>query len=124
MGRMLDTLENSWTKGEEDLFLFTNEDYVLSMFNEHRIEIDPFNECLKHVYENKKQQKVAKTTASFLLCLELKKKVFAPSHPSNLETDHAMHDLSMIVATTILDEIRHPNKATHHYSSSSNGICS
>ena len=55
MGRMLDTLENSLVKVQEDPTLFTNEDYILNMFNEYRVEIDPFNEYLKYVYENKKQ---------------------------------------------------------------------
>ena len=54
MGRMLDTLENSLVKVQEDPTLFTNEDYILNMFNEYRVEIDPFNEYLKYVYENKK----------------------------------------------------------------------
>ena len=54
MERMLDTLQNSLTKVQEDTSLFTNEDYILSIFSEHRIEIEPFNECLKCAYENKK----------------------------------------------------------------------
>lgn len=122
MGRMLDTLEDSLVKVQEDPSLFTNEEHILGIFNEHRIEIDPFDEYLKCVYENKKHRKVARTSVSFSPCLELKKEVFAPSDPSNLETDHLMNDLSKIVATSILDEIRHPNKATHNHLSSCNGI--
>ena len=54
--------------------------------------------------------------------LELKNKVFAPSNPKNLETNHLMNDLSKIVAASVLDEIRHPNKATHNHLSSVNSM--
>ena len=124
MGRMLDTLEDSLVKVQEDPSLFTNEEYILGIFNEYRNEINQFDEYLKYVYENKKHRTVARTEVRFLPYLELKKEVFAPSDPSNLETDHLMNDLSKIVATSILEEIRHPNKATHNHLSSCNGIYS
>ena len=54
MGRMLDTLEDRLVKVQEDPSLFTNEEYILGIFNEYRNEINQFDEYLKYVYENKK----------------------------------------------------------------------
>ena len=57
-----------------------------------------------------------------LPCHLLRKELFTPDDPSNVDTDYLMNEMGAIFSETILKELRNKNKATHDHLSSLDGM--
>ena len=93
---------------------------MLNMFLPFRNELKKFDGHLACMHENKKQNKVARKSEKSMPCTELKNELFTPSEPSNMETSHLMEDLCKMAVSSILEEIRNPNKAAPNHLPSAN----
>ena len=124
MGRIIDTLEAKMMELEGDPAKHADEGFMMNIFGVFIQELKPFKEYLDHVFEKKRQCKILKEEGKELPCNILRKELFDPEEPSNVETEYLMNDLGKIIAQTILKELRDPNKATHNHLSSAGGIYS
>ena len=118
MRLVVDLLEDAMEKiaGNGDLML--QEDFMMNIFRQLQDQIDPFDEYLTFVFEDKIRKPLSgsvvlggKVIPFDLLWAEL----FCPTKNHNRQTATFCHRHAEEIATTMLIELRDPQKATATY---------
>ena len=79
---------------------------------------------MHHIFNKKRQYKILKQLGKELPHDLLRKELFDPDDPSNIDTSYLMNEMGIVFATKIIQELRDKRKATHNHLSSLDGTCS
>ena len=122
MGRVIDMLETKMMEIQQNSSLFTNEDFMMNLFSELVFELPSLQEYLEHMFHKKRQHRVLNNLGKELPHNLLRKEVFHPDEPSNIDTDYLMNELGLVFAEALLTELRDKRKATHNHLYSLDGM--
>ena len=124
MGDVVDTLEAAMEEIAGDGKLMLNEDFVMNIFSKFQEKIDPFDEYLAYIFEEKLSNPIGGSTSVENKVIPfdlLRAELFYPTRMENRQTHQFCCRLAEEIASTILAELRDPRKATSQYLSSCMG---
>ena len=124
MGRAVDLLEKAMLQVVDNSELFLDEEFMMSMFSEITDDIDPFQQYMEYMFEEKQSNPVGGSRAADTKTLpfdELRAELFYPTRRANRQTQDTACQLGKVIAATIIVELRDTSKATSHYLSSIKG---
>ena len=94
---------------------------MMNIFYAYELERPPFKDHKEHMHTKKNRFKIVRDESKLQLCHLLRKGLFTPNDPSNVEMDHLIEELGSVLASTLLREFADMRKATHQHLSAING---
>jgi len=125
MGHVLDTLDKKLQEIQQDPKLILDETFMMSMFDEYRQKLPPFDDYWELLYKKRLMSVVARHTGARVAYLaQVRKELFHPTRQTDKDTTDQVIALGEIAVGRLLTELHNPKKATHRYLSSSNSpVC-
>ena len=77
-------------------------------------KLPPFNDYLEHFFQKKRQLNVLKEINKELPHGLLRKELFNRYDPSNIDADYLMNEMGLILASTIVAELKDNIKDTYN----------
>jgi hypothetical protein len=117
MGDVVD-MEDAMEEIAGDGKLMLNDDFVMNVFSKFQEKIDPFDEYLMFLFEEKLMNPIGGSTSvdDKMIPFDLMRaELFYPTKMENRQTHQFCCRLTEEIASTILAELRDPRKATSQY---------
>ena len=100
------------------------ESFMMSFFADLEEELPPFKYYLQFYCKRKKTHKVVHDRMQHQPHLVDKKELFNLDNPRNIEIDHMMDEMGIIISETLLKEFVDENKESFKHLSINYGVCS
>lgn len=113
MGRAIDLVFTAVRKIKDDGSLLLNSDFMNSIFDVLRTELPPFDEFLKHIFEERRS-KISREgdVNSHITHSLVRNELFNPVRKENIDTKELVTTLAVEVAQVMIKEFCDPNKVT------------
>ena len=124
MSTAIDRLHDALVEIEEDGTKILEEKFMLSIFKP--LHLPPLDEYMKYIFDEKKSPTTSNEKSSSkrnmtALGRYIRKELFAPTREENIATSSMIEEIGADVATSLVEEMRHPDKLTSEHLSSEGG---
>ena len=120
MSQAIDILHDAFLRIEKGDNKITDESFMMNIFSPLTEKLPPFQEYMKYVYEIHQSPKINNSQKSNLATL-VKRELFDPKRPENIESMEMTEMLGVITVTSVITEMKDPSKVTSAHMSTLGG---